>query len=65
MQSIFNYVSVGDLWALAIVAAVTAILAANCVNQKRRALARDRGAVPVAAKPAKTPQAPTGVAAHA
>jgi hypothetical protein len=63
MQSIFNYVSVGDLWALAIIAAVTAILAVNSNIQKQRALVQER-AVPAAKAAAKTAR-PTGVAAHA
>ena len=60
MQGIFNYVSVGDLWALAIIAAVTAVLAANSNYQKRRAMAQER-AVPAA----KAVRPATKVAAHA
>lgn len=62
MQGIFNYVSTGDLWALAIIGAVVAILAANSNHQKRQALARERA---VTAAKAKAAQPATGVAAHA
>lgn len=62
MQVIFEYVSAGDLWGLAIVAVVTAILAANSNYQKHRALAHDRKPAP-AAQQAK--RAASGVAAHA
>ena len=63
MQAMFAYVSVGDLWALAIIAAVTAILAANCAIQKGRAMALERVTVPTAA--AKAATAGDGVVAHA
>ncbi len=62
MQVIFEYVSTGDLWGLAIIAAMTAILAANCNYQKHRALARDRAAARTAPQ-AKRPAG--GIAAHA
>ena len=64
MQGIFDYVSVGDLWALAIIAAMTAILAANSNYQKHRAMAQER-AVPAAKPAAKTGQRRPGVTAHA
>ena len=64
MQGIFDYVSVGDLWALAIIGAVTAILAANSNYQRHRALAQER-AVPAAKAAEKTGQRRPGVAAHA
>ena len=53
MQVIFEYVSTGDLWALAIIAAVSAILAANSNYQRRRALAGDGVVAPPAPKAAK------------
>jgi hypothetical protein len=64
MQGIFDYVSVGDLWALAIIAAVTAVLAANSNYQRHRALAQER-AVPAAKAGTKTARRGRGVAAHA
>jgi len=42
MQAIFQYVTVGDLWGLAIIALTIAVIAANCLYQKYRMLARDR-----------------------
>ncbi len=41
MQVIFEYLSVGDLWALAGIAVLSALLAANSNYQRRRALASD------------------------
>jgi hypothetical protein len=65
MQAIFEYVSTGDLWGLAGIAAVTAILAANCNYQKHRALACDRIA-PRTAQTAPQAKQPAGrIAAHA
>ena len=42
MQAIFEYLSVGDLYGLAGIGVMVAILAANCSYQKHRALARAR-----------------------
>ncbi len=65
MQATSGYLSTMDLWALAVIAVVVAILAANCSYQKRRSLARDR----IAARAERTAHHETradgGVAAHA
>ncbi len=69
MQVIFDYVSVGDIWGLAIIGAAVLSLAANCSYQKHRALARDRLARRIAtrdAQPAPEATQPVGgIAAHA
>jgi hypothetical protein len=69
MQAIFDYVSVGDLWGLAIIGAAVLILAANISYQKHRSLACDRIAQRLAQRDAKAPakakQPGGGVAAHA
>ena len=65
MQTIFEYVSTGDLWALAGIAAVTAILAANCNYQKHRALACDRIVPRTAPTTPQAKQPAGGMAAHA
>ena len=67
MQAIFDYVSAGDLWGLAIIGAAVLLLAANCSYQKYRTPACDRIAKRVArrnARPEAT-QPVNGVAAHA
>ena len=69
MQAIFEYVSVGDLWGLAIIGAAVLILAANCSYQKRRSLACDRITQRLArrdaSQAAKATQPVGGVHAHA
>ena len=69
MLAIFDYLSVGDLWGLAIIGAAVLMLAGNCSYQKHRTLERDRITRRLARRGAKTAQAATrpagGVAAHA
>ena len=69
MQAIFDYVSVGDLWGLAIIGAAVLILAANVSYQKHRALACDRITQRLARRDARPTTEATqpvgGVAAHA
>ena len=55
MQAIFDYVSVGDLWGLAIIGAAVLILAANISYQKHRSLACDRITQRLAQRDAKAP----------
>ncbi len=63
MQAIFEYLSVGDLWGLAIIGVAVLILTANCSYQKHRSLTRDRiarrEAMPETAEPVG------GIHAHA
>ena len=59
MQAIFEYLSVGDLWGLAIIGGMMLILGANCSYQKYRAPACDRIAKRLAernARPARDRQ---------
>jgi hypothetical protein len=42
MEAIHQYLSTNDLWAMAAIAVVVAILGLNCSYQKRRTLARDK-----------------------
>ena len=65
MDIIFEYVSTGDLWGLAIIAVMTVILAANSNYQRRRALAQDRVVAPPTQTTAKGKQGTSGIAAHA
>jgi hypothetical protein len=65
MDIIFEYVSTGDLWGLAIIAVMTAILAANSNYQRRRALAQDRAAPRATQTAAQGKQTASGIAAHA
>jgi hypothetical protein len=69
MQAIFDYLSVGDLWGLAIIGAAVLILAANVSYQKHRSLACDRITRRLARRDAKTAprttQPVSGVHAHA
>ena len=69
MQAIFDYVSAGDLWGLAIIGAAVLVLAANCSYQKHRSLARDKIARSVARREARpvpeTAQPVGGYHAHA
>jgi hypothetical protein len=64
MQAIFEYLSVGDLYGLAGIAVMVAVLAANCRYQKHRTLAHDRIAQGVA-RPASRPTPAANVTAHA
>lgn len=63
MQAIFEYLSVGDLFALVGIGIMVAVLAANCSYQKHRALARERTAPEVARTPERT-TAVSGVVAQ-
>lgn len=66
MQALSNYLSTYDWWALAIIAVVVVILAANCSYQKRRTLARDRIEARVAPPgPMRARDAGPGMAARA
>ncbi len=65
MQAIFEYVSVGDLWGLAIIGVAVLILTANCSYQKHRSMTRDRIARREAKPVPETAEPVGGIHAHA